>query len=51
MKKKVFYGMCLIGLLMVLGSAGASDLGRDWFVNGSIGLALAVIGFMGAEVV
>lgn len=48
--KKLMWTLCGVGLLMVLGSAGASDLGRDWFINGSIGLALMVIGFLGQEV-
>ena len=45
--KKVFFGMILLGLLMVMGSAGASDLGSDWLVNGLIGLGLMVSGFLG----
>ena len=45
--RKVFFAVCGLGLLMVLGSAGASDLGRDWLVNGLIGLGLAVTGFLG----
>ena len=48
--KKLFIGMFLLGLVIMLGTAGASDTGMAFgqvIIRGSVGIACMVLGFCG----
>lgn len=50
--RKLFIGMILLGMVIMLGTAGASDTGAEFsrvLVWGSVGIANMVIGFLGIQ--
>lgn len=50
--KKSFFGLCMLtGFMIILGTAGASDIGliefKDIVAQGLIGLGISTVGFFG----